>query len=212
MKTAVLLAALGAPVHGRRRRHRRHQRPGHRPGSSALVFVGGSYWFSDTLAIEAARAKPVTRERAARVYAIVEDLAQRAGMPMPQAVRLARRRSRTRSPPAATRITPRCASPRASSQVLDDDELRGVLAHELSHVKNRDILIGSVAAAVAHRHHLRRPDGDVGRDVRRRRRPRRRQRLRRARHDDPGARSPPGCSRWRSPAAASTRPTRAART
>ncbi len=52
-------------------------------------------------------------------------------------------------------------------QVVDQEELRGVLAHEISHVRNHDILIGSVAAAVALGHHVPRPHADVGRDLRR---------------------------------------------
>ena len=114
----------------------------------ALAIVGGTYWFSDKLAVAAARAKPVSREEAPRLYEIVEDLARRDGIPMPRLYV-----SPEAQPNAfATGRGPNHAVVAVTQgilQVLDDDELRGVLAHELSHVRNRDILIGSVAAAVA---------------------------------------------------------------
>jgi heat shock protein HtpX len=114
----------------------------------ALAIVGGTYWFSDKIAVAAARAKPVSREEAPRLYEIVEDLAQRDGIPMPRLYV-----SPEAQPNAfATGRGPNHAVVAVTQgilQVLDDDELRGVLAHELSHVRNRDILIGSVAAAVA---------------------------------------------------------------
>ncbi len=114
----------------------------------ALAIVGGTYWFSDKIAVAAARAKPVSREEAPRLYAIVEDLARRDGIPMPRLYV-----SPEAQPNAfATGRGPNHAVVAVTQgilQVLDDDELRGVLAHELSHVRNRDILIGSVAAAVA---------------------------------------------------------------
>jgi heat shock protein HtpX len=113
-----------------------------------LVFVGGSYWFSDSLAIKAARARSVTREELPEVYAIVEELTQKVGMPMPRLYV-----SPEMQPNAfATGRSPNHAAVCVTQgilQVLDRDELRGVLAHELSHVQNRDILISSVAAAVA---------------------------------------------------------------
>jgi heat shock protein HtpX len=147
LKTAALLAGLGALFMGL----------GLVLGGSTglligfalgLAFVGGSYWFSDTLAIKAARAVPATRDQLPQVYAIVEDLTQRAHMPMPKIYV-----SPEAQPNAfATGRSPNHAAVCVTQgilQVLDADELRGVLAHELSHVKNRDILISSVAAAVA---------------------------------------------------------------
>jgi heat shock protein HtpX len=113
-----------------------------------VLFVGGSYWFSDKLAVRAAGAVPVSEGEAPKLYAIVRDLTTRTGMPMP-AIYL----SPAAQPNAfATGRNPNHAAVAVTQgllQVVDDDELRGVLAHELSHVANRDILISSVAAAVA---------------------------------------------------------------
>jgi heat shock protein HtpX len=113
-----------------------------------LVFVGGTFWFSDKIAVAAARAKPISREEAPRLYEIVEELAQKNDMPMPRLYM-----SPQPQPNAfATGRGPKHAVVAVTQgilEVLDDDELRAVLAHELSHVRNRDILIGSVAAAVA---------------------------------------------------------------
>jgi heat shock protein HtpX len=113
-----------------------------------LVFVGGSYWFSDTLAVKAARAQPVTEEQAPQLYATVRDLTQRAGMPMPKIYI-----SPEQQPNAfATGRNPEHAAVAVTQgllQVVNQDELKGVLAHEISHVRHRDILISSVAAALA---------------------------------------------------------------
>jgi len=113
-----------------------------------LVFVGGSYWFSDKLAIKASRARPVSEQEAPELYRIVRDLTMRASMPMPKLFV-------TPSPQPNAFATGRnedhaaVAVTQGIMSVLSEDELRGVLAHELAHVKNNDILIGSVAAAVA---------------------------------------------------------------
>ncbi|CAN5611356.1 zinc metalloprotease HtpX [soil metagenome] len=113
-----------------------------------LVFVGGSYWFSDKIAIKAARAREVTQAEMPEYYGMVQDLAMRAEMPMPKIYV-----SPNEQPNAfATGRNPDHAAvavPEGILRVLSTEELRGVLAHEISHVGNRDILISSVAAAVA---------------------------------------------------------------
>src|SRR4051812_7562587 len=146
LKTVVLLTAMGALIMG----------IGAFFGQTgliiglvlALVFVGGSYWFSDTIAIKAARARPVTEQEMPQYYAVVRELTTKAGMPMPKLYV-----SPEAQPNAfATGRNPNHAAVAVTQgilQVLDWDELRGVLAHEISHVGNRDILISSVAAAVA---------------------------------------------------------------
>jgi len=107
-----------------------------------------SYFFSDKIALSMYRAQPVTREQLPRAYAVVERMTQRLGLPMPKIYVIP-----TDSPNAfATGRNPQHASVAVTHGILNllnDEELEGVLAHELGHVKNRDILTSSIAATLA---------------------------------------------------------------
>jgi heat shock protein HtpX len=113
----------------------------------AVVFNFAMYWFSDKIAIATTRSKPVTEREMPDFYRIVRQLATEKNMPMPKLFV-----SEMMQPNAfATGRNPEHASvavTRGILQILDERELRGVLAHELSHVANRDILISSIAAAI----------------------------------------------------------------
>src|SRR5271155_6117962 len=114
----------------------------------SVVFNFGTYFFSDKIALKMYNAQPVTREQLPRAYAAVERLTAKQGLPMPKIYVLP-----TESPNAfATGRNPQHASVAVTHgilQLLDDEELEGVLAHELGHVRNRDILTSSVAATLA---------------------------------------------------------------
>jgi heat shock protein HtpX len=118
----------------------------------ALVFAGVmnfvSYWFSDKIVLKMYRGREVSPSEAPRFHAIVDGLIARAGLPKPKLYILP-----GDSPNAfATGRNPKHAAVAATEgilQLLNDEELQGVIAHELAHVKNRDILIASVAATIA---------------------------------------------------------------
>ncbi|MBM3667317.1 MAG: protease HtpX [Actinobacteria bacterium] len=121
---------------------------------TALLFLGlgalfnfGAYWFSDKIALKMSGAKPLSEQEAPRLYQMVRELTTRAGLPMPslylipqaQPNAFATGRSPERSAVAVTQ---------GILQLLSEDELRGVIAHELAHIRNRDVLIQSVAATI----------------------------------------------------------------
>lgn len=120
----------------------------------ALIFLGlaavlnmGAYWFSDRIALAMSRAKPIEESEAPRLYQIVRELTTRADIPMPRLYMIPQDQPNAfatgRSPKhSAVAVT------RGITKLLSEDELRGVLAHELAHVRNRDILITSVAATI----------------------------------------------------------------
>jgi heat shock protein HtpX len=118
----------------------------------ALVLAGvmnlGAYFYSDKIALKMSGAQPVSREQAPRLYGVVERLAAKANLPAPRIYLIP-----TDSPNAfATGRNPKhsaVAVTRGLLNVLGDEEVEGVLAHELAHIKNRDILISCVAATIA---------------------------------------------------------------
>ena len=146
LKTAVMLALLSGVILA----------IGSRFGSgglwialvAALAINGGTYFFSDKLALRSMQARPVSEAEAPMLYRIVAELAQVNRMPMPRLYV-----SPTMQPNAfATGRSPRHAAVCCTEGILalmDERELRGVLGHELAHVANRDILISSVAAGLA---------------------------------------------------------------
>jgi heat shock protein HtpX len=125
-------------------------------GRSGLMFAlifsimlnFGSYWFSDKIALAIYRAKPVTESEAPKLHKIVRDVAHLANIPMPRVYIIpsnilnafATGRSKKHAAVAATK---------GIIDALNDDELKGVMAHEISHIRNNDILIQSVAATIA---------------------------------------------------------------
>jgi len=114
----------------------------------AVLMNGTAYFFSDKIALKSSGARPVTREQAPRLYAVMERLAAKGNLPMPKLYVIPQA-----APNAfATGRNPKHASVAATEgllQLMNDDELEGVIAHELSHVRNYDILITSIAATLA---------------------------------------------------------------
>jgi len=118
----------------------------------ALVFAvlmnGGAYFFSDKIALKSSGAVPISREESPRLYAVMERLAAKANLPMPKLFLIPQA-----APNAfATGRNPSHASVAVTQglmEIMNDDELEGVIAHELSHVRNYDILTSSIAATLA---------------------------------------------------------------
>jgi heat shock protein HtpX len=113
----------------------------------ALLFNLVMYFFSDKIALRAARAQPVSEEEDPRLYQMVRELTTRAGLPMPKLYVIPQEQPNA----FATGRNPKHAAVAVTAgirKLLSEDELRGVLAHELAHVRNRDILITTIASAI----------------------------------------------------------------
>jgi hypothetical protein len=146
LRTTILLASLtgllvviGALIGG---------------ASMALVFLFmaalmnmGAYFFSDRLALRMSGAKPISEEQAPGLYQMVRELTTRAEMPMPRLCMIPQEQPNA----FATGRNPKksvVAVTQGITRLLSEDELRGVIAHELAHIRNRDVLIQSVAATI----------------------------------------------------------------
>ena len=114
----------------------------------AILMNGTAYFFSDKIALMSSGAQPVTREQEPRLYAVMERLAAKANLPVPKLYKIPEA-----APNAfATGRNPSHASVAVTQglmELMNDDELEGVIAHELSHVRNYDILTSSIAATIA---------------------------------------------------------------
>jgi heat shock protein HtpX len=147
LKTVVLLAALGGILVG----------AGYLIGGpqTAILFLFisvainmGSWFFSDKIALAASRAKPISEEEDPRLYEMVRELTTRAGLPMPKLYVIPQEQPNA----FATGRNPNHSAVAVTAgirKLLTEDELRGVLAHELGHVRNHDILLTSVVASIA---------------------------------------------------------------
>src|SRR6202044_1070951 len=114
----------------------------------AILMNGTAYFFSDKIALMSSGAQPISREQAPRLYAVMERLAAKANLPVPKLYMIPQS-----APNAfATGRNPNHASVAVTQglmDLMDDEELEGVIAHELSHVRNYDILTSSIAATIA---------------------------------------------------------------
>jgi heat shock protein HtpX len=134
-----LLVAIGAAIGG---------------AQMAFIFLIGAlffnliqFWFSDKIALKMARAQPVSDQEAPKLYQMVQELTTRADLPMPKLYVIPQEQPNA----FATGRNPKHSAVAVTQGLLDlmsDDELKGVLAHELGHVRNRDILITTIAASI----------------------------------------------------------------
>src|SRR5579864_8394098 len=122
---------------------------GERGMTLALIFAvlmnGTAYFFSDKIALMSSGAQPISKEQVPRLYEVMERLAAKSNLPMPKMFLIPQA-----APNAfATGRNPSHASVAVTQGLMDDEELEGVIAHELSHVRNYDILTSSIAATIA---------------------------------------------------------------
>jgi heat shock protein HtpX len=147
LKTVILLAALGGLLVG----------AGYLIGGPQLaliflfisvIFNLAQWFFSDRIALRMSRAQPISEQEDPRLYQMVRDLTTRAGLPMPKLYVIPQEQPNA----FATGRNPEHSAVAVTAgirKLLSEDELRGVLAHELGHVRNRDILLTSVVASIA---------------------------------------------------------------